>query len=156
MANPERRNLTFQNLDEVVAEVDRLASGEVRVTGKHSFGKILNHLSISQDVSSGRITDAPSPPFFMKLLMPLMKRMIINSKPLKPGVKLPANGESFFWPEKEFSISTAVQQFKESTEHYKANGPLPVHPFFGKLTKAEADELNCRHAALHLGFVHPV
>lgn len=155
MAGPERRELKFSNLDEVIAEAERLAAGEVRVTGKHSFGKILHHLAVSQDVSSGRNTDAPPPPFFMKLLMPIMKRMIINSKPLNPGVNLPAKGESFFWPDKEFDVAAALQHLKESTEHYKSNGPLEVHPFFGKLTKAEADELNCRHAALHLSFVHP-
>ena len=151
----ERRELAFKNLDEIVADIEQLASGDVRTTGNHSFGQILNHLTLSQDVSSGRVTNAPPPPFFMKLMMPLMKKMIINSKPLKPGVKLPAKGESFFWPDQEFETASAVQAFKESTDHYKANGPLPVHPFFGKLSKSDADELNCRHAALHLSFVHP-
>jgi len=153
-AELERRELTFQNLDEVVAEAERLASGDVRVTGNHSFGQILNHLALSQDVSSGR-TVAPPPPFFMKLMRPLIRRMVINSKPLTPGVKLPAKGESFFWPKEEFDVATALQALKESTQNYHASGPLAVHPFFGKLTKDEADSLNCRHAALHLSFVHP-
>ena len=155
-ASAERRELAFSNLDQVVADAERLASGEVRTTGKHSFGQILNHLTVSQDVSSGRVTNAPPPPFFMKLMMPLMKGMIINSKPLKPGVKLPAKGESFFWPNEEFEVGAALEALKESTEYYKSHGPLAVHPFFGKLSKADADELNCRHAALHLSFVHPL
>ena len=91
----DRRALEFQNLDEVITEVERLAAGEVRTTGNHTFGQILNHLALSHDVATGRV-QAPPPPFFMKLMMPLMKRMVINSKPLKPGVKLPAKGESFF------------------------------------------------------------
>ncbi len=153
-AQLEQRDLTFQNLDEVVAEAERLAAGDVRTTGKHSFGQILNHLTLSQDVSTGRVV-APPPPFFMKLIMPLIRRMVINSKPLKPGIKLPAKNEAFFWPDKEFDVASALDQLKKSTEYYKANGPMPVHPFFGKLTKEEANELNCRHAALHLGFVHP-
>ena len=150
----ERRELRFQNLDEVVAEVERLASGEVRTTGNHTFGQILNHLALSHDVATGRV-QAPPPPFFMKLMMPLMKRMVINSKPLKPGVKLPAKGEAFFWPDKDFDVPTAVDYFKQSVDYYQANGPLEKHPFFGKISKADCDELNCRHAALHLGFVHP-
>ena len=154
MADLERRELNFQNLDEVVAEVERLSSGEFRTTGKHSFGKILNHLALSHDVATGRV-QAPPPPLFMRLMMPLMRKMVINSKPLKPGIKLPASGESFFWPDKEFDVPSALQYFRESVEHYKSAGPLDVHPFFGKLTKKEADELNCRHAALHLSFVHP-
>ena len=84
-----------------------------------------------------------------------MKRMVINSKPLKPGVSLPPKAEAFFWPDEDFDLPTAMAYFKESAENYMTNGPLQKHPFFGKLTKAECDELNCRHAALHLSFVHP-
>lgn len=153
-ANAERRELSFRNLDEVVAEVERLASGEVRTTGNHSFGQILNHLALSHDVSTGRV-EAPAPPFMMRLMMPLMKKMVLNSKPLKPGIKLPAKGEAFFWPDKEFDVPEAVAYFRDSVEHYKANGPLEKHPFFGTASKADVDELNCRHAALHLSFVHP-
>ncbi len=149
----ERRELKFWNIDEVLAEVERLASTAVRTTGNHSFGQILNHLALSHDVASGR-TQAPPPPFFMRLMMPLMKRMVINSKPLKPGIKLPAKGESFFWPNKEFEVHSTLNDFKESVDYYKSNGPLEKHPFFGKISKADCDELNCRHAALHLSFVH--
>ncbi|QEG41007.1 DUF1569 domain-containing protein [Roseimaritima ulvae] len=151
----ERRELTFQNLDEVVAEVERLAAGEVRTTGKHNFGQILNHLALAHDVSSGRI-HAPPPPFFMRAMMPLIRRMVISTKPLKPGVKLPASGEAYFWPDKEFDIAAEVEHLKNSVEYYKTHGPLAKHPFFGKLSAEEADQLNCRHAALHLSFVHPV
>ena len=131
-----------------------MAAGEVRTTGNHSFGQILNHLALSHDVAAGR-AQAPPPPFFMRLMMPLMKRMVINSKPFKPGIKLPAKGESFFWPDKEFDVPTAVNYFKASVDYYKSHGPLVIHPFFGKISKADCDELNCRHAALHLSFVHP-
>lgn len=152
--NPERRELKFETLDESIADAERLASAEVRVTGNHSFGQILNHLALSIEVTTGRVV-APPPPFFMRLMMPLMKRMIINSKPFKPGIKLPAKGEAFFWPDKEFDVACSLQYLKEAAEFYKSNGPLEKHPFFGKITRAENDELNCRHAALHLSFVHP-
>lgn len=152
--SPERRELNFQNLDEALADAERLAAGDVRTTGNHSFGQILNHLALSQDVSTGRAT-APPPPFFMKLLMPLMKRMVINSNPLKPGIKLPKKGESFFWPDQEFEVDAALKYFRESVEHYKTQGPLTKHPFFGSITPEQDEQLNCRHAALHLSFVHP-
>ena len=150
----DRRELAFRNLDEVLADVQQLASGEFRTTGNHTFGQILNHLALSQDVSAGRI-EAPPPPFFMKLMMPIMRRMVINSKPLKPGIKLPQQGESFFWPDKEFDVPSALEYFRDSVAYYNDNGPLEVHPFFGRLTKEDADALTCRHAALHLSFVHP-
>lgn len=154
MAADDRRELVFQNVEEIVAEAERLAAGEVRTIGKHSFPAILNHLALAQDVATGRIT-APAPSLFMRLLMPLMKGMIINSKPLKPGVKLPAKSESFFWPDKELDVPSALQSFKESIDYYSSHGPLERHPVFGKMTRDESDQLTCRHAALHLGFVHP-
>ena len=80
---------------------------------------------------------------------------MINSKPLKPGVKLPAQAEGFFWPNQDYDVQDAFQEFKASIERYKANGPLAIHPFFGKMTSQQCDELQCRHAALHLSFVHP-
>ncbi|QDV52134.1 DUF1569 domain-containing protein [Gimesia fumaroli] len=153
--NTERRKLEFRNLDEILAEVEKLASEDVRTTGNHTFGEILNHLALSLDVATGRV-QGPPPPLFMRLIMPLMKRMVINSKPLKPGIKLPAKGEAFFWPDKEFDVPATVDYFKEAVNYYKVNGPIEKHPFFGKISKADCDELNCRHAALHLSFVHPV
>ena len=150
----DRRKLTFQSLDEALADAQQLASGEFRTTGNHTFGQILNHLALSQDVAAGRV-EAPPPPWFMKLMLPLMRRMVINSKPLNPGVKLPRQGESFLWPDQEFVVPSSLEYFKDSVEYYTSNGPLEIHPFFGKLTRAEADQLSCRHAALHLSFVHP-
>ena len=152
--NPERRELSFSNLDEVVAEAERLASGNVRTTGNHSFAKILEHLARTHDMTTGRM-EAPRPPFYMRLLMPLMKSMIINDKPVKSGFKLPSKAEVVFWPDQEFKVQDALAHLKESVEHYKKQGPLPKHPMFGKLTRQQNDSMNCRHAALHLSFVHP-
>ena len=151
----DRRDLHFSTLDEVVAEVERLVGGEVRTTGNHSFAQILKHLALAHDTSTGRIT-APKPPLLMRLMMPLLKRLVINEKPLKPGVKLPQKSEDFFWPNGPVDVEEALAHLKDSVEYYKTHGPLPKHPFFGHLTRAENERLNCRHGALHLGFVHPI
>jgi len=45
---------------------------------------------------------------------------------------------------------------KQSVENYKANGPLEVHPVFGRVSREQNLELNCGHCAMHLSFVHPV
>lgn len=65
------------------------------------------------------------------------------------------DGEAFSWPDKQIDVSAGLQSFKEAVEYYNSSGPLEKHPFFGRLTRRESDELNCRHAALHLSFVHP-
>lgn len=151
---PERRELHFKNLDEVVAEAERLASGPVRTTGRHSFGQILVHLARTHDMTTGKL-QVPRPPWYMRLMIPLMKPMLLNDKPLKPGFNLPKKSEQVFWPDQEFEVTTALVHLKESIAHYQTQGPMPVHPMFGSITRQQNDQLNCRHAALHLSFVHP-
>ena len=150
----QRRELSFNSLDDAVADAERLAGGNVRTSGKHSFGQILEHLALTHDMATGKII-APRPPLLMRLMMPLLKRMIV-SRPIKPGIKLPSDAEAFFWPEGEVDVAQALSHLKESVQNYSANGPLAVHPFFGKVSREQNDRLNCGHCAMHLSFVHPV
>jgi len=152
---PEQRELNFADLDEVVAEAERLTAGEVRTTGNHSFGQILEHLALSLDMTTGKI-QPPPPPWYMRLMIPIMKPVLLKDAPLKPGFKLPQKSENFFWPDKDFDVDEALAHLKEAVENYKTNGPMEKHPMFGKLSREKNDQLNCRHSALHLGFVHPV
>lgn len=150
--NPEHRSLVFSSLDEAVAEAERLASVNVRTTGKHSFGQILEHLARTHDMATGKV-EAPRPSLFVRMMMPFMKSMII--KDVKPGFNLPSKAEAFFWPDQDFEVSQALAHLKESVENYKTNGPLEKHPVFGRLSREKNLELNCKHCAMHLGFVHP-
>lgn len=152
---PERRQLVFNNLNEVVADAERLASGPVRTTGNHSFGQILEHLARTHDMATGKMA-APPPPWYMRLLIPLLKPMLLRNKPLSPGFKLPPNAENVFWPKQEFEVATALAHLKDSVAHFNAHGPLPKHPMFGAIPRQQNEQLQCRHAALHLGFVHPL
>ncbi len=151
---PERRELNFRSLDEAVADAERLATGKVRTTGNHTFGQILEHLSLTHDMATGKI-EAPRPPLVIRLLMPLMRGMILRG-PVKPGFKLPKKSEDFFWPAGEIDIQQALAHLRASVENYKAKGPLDVHPIFGRVTREQNDRLNCGHCAMHLSFVHAV
>ena len=154
MANKtDRRQLVFKSLDEVVLEAERLAQENVRTTGQHSFGQILEHLARTHDMASGK-TENPRFPWFMRLLMPLMKNSILNSD-VKPGFNLPKKAQQYFWPENDVDVAQALAHLKASVEHYNEKGPLPVHPVFGKATREQIDRLNCSHCAMHLSFVHP-
>ena len=151
---PERRELQFGTFDDVIADAEQLASGEVRTTGNHTFGQILKHLALSNDMTTGKIV-GPKPPWFIRLIMPVMKNFILNG-PIRPGFKLPPKAEGFFWPAGEVDVQEALTHLKESVEHYKANGPLEVHPMFGKASREQIDRLSIGHCAMHLSFVHPV
>ena len=150
---PERRELSFASLDDVVSEAERLADGEVRTTGNHSFGQILEHLARTHDMATGKL-EAPPTPLFIRLMMPFVKSSIIKN--VKPGFKLSPKAEAFFWPDQEFKVQPALAHLKESVERFNTVGPLPKHPIFGKLSTEQATELNHKHCAMHLSFVHPV
>lgn len=154
MTKPNHRAISISNQDDIVAEVERLAGQEISTSGTHSFPKIVRHLAITNDVMTGKL-EPPKPPWFVRMiLIPLMKSSILN-KPAKSGFKLPNDAEQFFWPAEEPQLQQAIADLKESAENYKKNGPLPVHPVFGKATKEQIDNLAFSHAAMHLGFVHP-
>lgn len=152
-ATAERRELNFNSLDDAIAEIERLAQGEVRTTGKHTFGQIVEHLARSCEMSAGKIV-GPKPPLMMRIMMPFIKGMVLNGS-AKPGFKLPSKAEAFFWPEGDVDVQQALAHFKESVEYYKTNGPLEVHPVFGKATREQIDNLNITHSSMHLSFVHP-
>lgn len=153
MSKPKRRELTLGSMDEVVAEVERLAAGRVTTTGKHDFPRIVRHLAMANNMTTGRLA-APKPPLLMRLILPLIRSSILNG-PVKPGVKLPAKAEALFWSQDDISTQDAIAMFKDSVAYYKKHGPLPVHPFFGKATPEQSNRLLCGHAAMHLSFVHP-
>ena len=152
-STPERRELSFASLDEVVAEAERLAGGEVRTTGNYSFGQILEHLARTHDMATGKL-DAPPTPLFIRLMMPFVRSSLIKN--VKPGFKLSPDAQAFFWPDQEVEVQTALAHLKESVERFNTVGPLPKHPIFGKISTEQATELNRNHCAMHLSFVHPV
>lgn len=153
MNKPYRRELELGTLDEIVAEVERLAAGPVNTTGKHDFPSIVRHLAMTHNMMTGRMV-APKPPLMMRLILPLIRSSILNG-PVKPGIKLPAASEAIFWPHEKIALEDAIAMLKDSVEYYQQHGPLPVHPFFGKATREQQERLTCRHAAMHLSFVHP-
>ena len=156
MGSQERRELSFSNWDEVIADIESLASGSgaPQVAGSHSFASIVRHLAITNEMVVGDQVP-PKLPWYMRMAMLLLRNSILNN-PVKPGFKLPnAQMQAFFWPEEEVSASDAIDRFKASVARYNQAGPLPVHPIFGKATAQQVDTLSLSHAAMHLSFVQP-
>jgi hypothetical protein len=110
---PERRKLSFKSLDEAVADAERLALGEVRTTGQHSFGQILEHLARSIDMATGRVAPPPLP-VFMRIMLPFIRGMILKG-PVKPGVKLPKASEAFFWRDGPVDVQEALAPQSRTT-----------------------------------------
>lgn len=143
-----RRQLHFSSVDEILAEVDRLAAGPHRMLGNWSFGQILWHLATVMNSSIDGSSIRPG--FIMRLLGPLMKGRML-SKGMSPGFQLPANMLKVFGPPPT-SEEDGLKVIREAIRRQKTETHREPSPFLGKMTDAEYVQLHCRHAELHLSF----
>ena len=154
MADSDRRELTFANLNEVVADIEAIANSAHRTSGKQTFAQIVQHLATTNEMLVGKIVP-PKLPWYMRMMMPLMRNKILDG-PVKPGFKLPsADLQSFFWDGDDTDLQQAIDNFKASVKAYYVQGPLDTHPIFGKASREQIDRITLAHAAMHLSFVHP-
>ena len=144
----ERRALSFADLDDAIADVDRLLAGHVTV-GRWSLGQICNHLATGfrllrvgglEPVTSRTVPEAVRIRFFRNGRFP--DGVVAPHPALFPGPGLDDRDEAD-------ALRKAVAHFTTSP------GPFPPHPFLGPLSKEDWNRFHCMHAAHHLGFAVP-
>ena len=149
----ERRQLRFESLDDILAEVERLAKcKDVRAIGNWSSGQVLQHLAMTMNNSiDGFPRFVPLPVRWMLRLF--MKRRFLT-QPMPPGFRLPAKaGNMLPLPT---TWETALVNFRRAMQRVKAEMRRAPHPAFGPMTVDEWEQIHCRHSELHLGFLLPV
>lgn len=150
----ERRTLRFATLDDALAEAERLAAATVKTGGHFGYGQILEHLARTIDVVNGSLP-VPRVPWPLRLVAKALKSRILDG-PMPSGVRLPAKTQSILWPSEAIQTEAGLQHYRVSVNQFNRLTTLPIHPVFGKLTKSEQIQLQCRHAELHLSFVQAV
>ena len=146
-----RRQLHFNSLDDILADVDRLAQGRVRAIGNWSPGQVLKHVST---VMNGCVDGLPfTAPFYIRAALWFFKNRFLT-KPMPAGFNLPKRAADHLvpgdvsWEEGLLAIRTAIQRLKTEPQRK----PSPV---LGELTRDQWDQLHCRHCELHLSFLVP-
>jgi len=81
-----RRNVRFETTNELLEEVQRLASDEPRMVGNWSLGQMLYHVAASFNMPVDKVSFKA--PLFFKLMAPLVRKKFIY-KGLPAGVKFP-------------------------------------------------------------------
>jgi hypothetical protein len=147
-----RRQLRFNSLDDIAAEVERLAAcTEVRALGNWSSGQVLQHLASTMDNSiDGFPNFVPAP---IKLMLRLFMKRRFLTKPMPPGFKLPAKAEKMLPGPTDWE--TALTNFRRAIERVKTETNRSSHPAFGPMTADEWNQIHCRHSELHLSFLVP-
>jgi hypothetical protein len=148
-----RRQLHFENLDGILADVDTLARArEIRTLGNWPAGQVLQHLATSFNKSIDGFEN--SVPAVLRVFLRLLLKRSFLTKPLSPGFRLSAKAQKEMWsaaasvPEAATAIRAAIGRLQ--AEHHRV-----PHPAIGPLTDNEWNQFHCRHAEMHLSFLVP-
>lgn len=146
-----RRDLRFEDTDQLLAELDRLGSGPVRTTGLWSFSQILEHLrdgvywALNRDPaayrSNGPVIEAEAGRRFYE-------RMVRSGK-MRAGVDNPNAPRT----REEGDHRLPLRELRVAIQELESySGPFPVHTFFGVLSADEWRIWNRLHCAHHLSY----
>jgi hypothetical protein len=83
----------------------------------------------------------------------LLKRRTL-ANPMKPGLQLPRKAALGLVPAPT-GWEEGLQAFRQAIQRQLTETKREPHGFFGPMTRAEWNQLHCRHAALHLSFLVP-
>ena len=145
-----RRQLRFESYDQMLADVHAMHARPTRHLGNWSLGQICEHLAKAIDYA---VDGAPfQVPWVFRTVGPWIKKRIIE-RPMKPGFRLPKSAAEYL--PQETDAAAGIARLEQAIERYRRAPELKRHVFFGVMTREEYDQLNFRHAEMHLSFVVP-
>lgn len=147
-----RRDLHFNSLDEIVADVETLvAAPGTKTLGNWPLSRLITHISSTIDNSIDGFS--AKAPFVIRLVGPLLKKRMCTKR-MSPGIKLPRAAEADAFPDSS-DPQEALAQLKAAVERTRSEQMLAAHPAFGKMTNDEWIQLHLRHSEMHLSFAIP-
>jgi hypothetical protein len=153
---PDRRPLTFDRLDDVPAEVDRLLLGH-RTVGGWTLAQICTHLAsalrLTAEVPPGR-QPVPIPPEASREQQ-INRRLLFRSGRFPEGVEMPTPAIHPGPPDADPRASASALR-KAVFQFLVAPGPFPPHPMLGAMDREQWLQFHRLHCAHHLSFALPL
>ena len=146
-----RRQVRYDSLDELAAEIEKLAAGPVRSVGNWNLAQCVNHLTGALEMGLDGVPPAPWPLRWAASL--LRKRFLTRTSPA--GFKFPKNYAYRLEPGTAEDLAQSVRRFRATLDRWRRESQRHPHPLFGQMTREEWDQLECRHAELHMSFQLP-
>jgi hypothetical protein len=147
----QRRQLDFQDLAEVPAELDRLHRGGYRKLGQWDLAQTCDHLAYFLQGSLDGFTFRV-PWLFKALFGRLVLNRILKQRRMQEAAPTPQKPP----PPPGGDEAAAVARLKQVIERFRAHpGEFHASPFFGYLTRQQWRDLHLIHCAHHLGFLLP-
>ena len=149
----DRRELHFDSLAEIMADVEYLDSGDPPRTignwtpaqGVQHVTKIMNYSMDGFPVSKVGLS--------MRVLGRLMRKSALT-KPLRAGYMFPRNFK-FLAPDPHLSWEEAVDDLRAAIQRCGSKRMAMPSPILGSLTHEQWEQFHCRHAELHFSFIRP-
>jgi hypothetical protein len=146
-----RRQLHFDTIEDILRDVESLNQGKIKTLGNWSGGQILQHLAI---VMNGSIDGAPTRfALPLRVIGRLMKKRVLT-KGMSPGFQLKGQAATGLVPPAT-TWDEGLQLIRRAIQRLQTESKREPSPFLGPMTRAEWDQLHCRHAELHLSFLVP-
>lgn len=154
----EFRQVHFESLDDLLAEIDTLVAAEhagtLRATGNWTPGQIFGHLAAWIEYGYEGYPAEMQPPWIVRVIMRMMKRRFL-SKPMRRGFRIPGVQEGTFGTEL-MSTEAGVARLRNAVGRLQRHEPAQFHsPALGRMTDEERIAGTLRHAELHLGYLIP-
>jgi Protein of unknown function (DUF1569) len=149
-----RRQLHFDSLDDILADVEGLAkSKDMRTLGNWSAGQVLKHLAILMNKSiDGFVT---RPPLVVRVIVRWFFKRRFLTKPMSAGFKLPAEAMAELGAPPTTNLDEGFQSIRHAIKRLKTEPTRAPSAVLGPLTADEWEQLHCRHCELHLSFLVP-
>jgi hypothetical protein len=152
---PEYRRLQFKNVDECMAEIDRIVtaenSGKLRRTGNWSAGQILNHIASWINYSYEGFP--MKVPWFIRMIIKREVPTYIRDG-MPRGVHIPRTPGGTHATE-DMPLDQAADKLRKALKRLKTEPARFDSPGFGKVTEEQRVAMTLRHAELHMGYLHP-
>ena len=153
----QRRQLKFENLDQVTEQINRLLTGGYTKTGNWDLSQVCRHLHDWMRYSLDGYPQAAAP---IRLVLWLMKTTSGRrqfERVIKQGFKdkLPTMPNTVHKAGAD-DDQAAVEELTGTINRLKnSNGPIVPSPLYGPMTYDEAVQLQLAHCAHHLSFLNP-
>ena len=148
----KRRSLRFTSIQDILDEVQRLATGAVKASGQWSAATIVQHLAESIDRSiDGFGVRAPAEA--RARARAARDQMLRDGIPV--GLAAPPELRHLL-PDPSIGWDDALAHLRAAMGRLHHEPMTAQHPYFGHLSPEQWVQYHCRHSELHLGFLHPV
>ncbi|MEL6498975.1 MAG: DUF1569 domain-containing protein [Planctomycetota bacterium] len=144
-----RRRLCFESLADILADAEAMASQPVVTLGAWSAAQNIEHVRRLVRIAHAG-TDVRVNVAFRVLGRSLRSRFLRS--PFRPGLKT----HKSFEPPAGITMDEAIVAFRAEIASASRPGAMSFpSPLLGRLTHEQWEQLHCRHAELHFGFVLP-